>query len=142
MNFHPLYRQDLEMMPEATRPTWCEDSRGIIAERNGEALAICVFDSWTWNSCMIHIWIGNPFVLKNGFAEEVFNYVFGMCDRNLIVGATPSDNKKALKFIKHIGFKELTRIKDGDRVGVDLVITEMRKESCRYYHGKEIARSA
>jgi RimJ/RimL family protein N-acetyltransferase len=113
-------------MPAGARPNRCEDTRGIVAE-DGEIQAICVLDNWSANSCMIHIWINNPFVLKYGFAETIFEYVFGG-GRNKIIGLTPSDNPKALKFIKHIGFVEKYRIRDGYAVGVDFVLTEFTSE--------------
>jgi len=122
------------------RPNICEDTRGITAlDENDTPQAVCVFDSWSYNSCIIHIWINNPFVLKHGFPEEVFNFVFSEeSGRNKIIGITPSDNLKALKFIKNIGFKEIYTISDGFKVGVDYVITEMNKDECRYFsHGKK-----
>ena len=133
MNFAALVPDDLGFMPPDARPNICSDTKGIIAlDDDGMPQAICVLDSWSFNSCQIHIWIENAFVLKHGFAEAVFNYVFNDCGRNIIIGVTPSDNEKALRFIKHIGFEEVSRIKDGYMVGVDYVVTEIRKENCRY----------
>ena len=133
MNFTALHPRDLGYMPQNARPNMCEDTKGIIAWGDDDIpVAVCVLDTWSFNSCQIHIWIENAFVLKHGFAEEVFNYVFNTSGRNMIIGVTPSDNPKALKFIKHIGFVELFRIKDGHQQGVDYVVTEIRKEKCRY----------
>lgn len=133
MEFDMLYPGDIALMPENSRPCMTEDTKGISAwDEDGNPLAVCVLDSWSWNSCQIHIWIENAFVLKHGFAQEVFNYVFNTCERNLIIGVTPADNPKALKFIRHIGFEEIYRIKDGYKVGVDYVVTQIRKENCRY----------
>jgi hypothetical protein len=54
----------------------------------------------------------------------------------MVIGSTPSDNKKALKFIKHIGLKEVYRIPDAFNDGVDAVITMMKKDDCRWIeHG-------
>ena len=127
--------QHIECMGES-RPNICEDTKGITAlDGDNVPQAVCVFDSWSPNSCIIHIWINNPFVLKHGFAEEIFNYVFSEeSGRTKIIGITPSDNLKALRFIKHIGFKEVFRISDGCEVGVDFVVTEMNKDKCRYYN--------
>lgn len=142
-NFVPATPRHLNCMGKA-RPNICEDTRGITAlDENGTPQAVCVFDSWSYNSCNIHIWINTPFVLKHGFAEEVFNFVFSeKSGRTKIIGVTPADNLKAVKFIKNIGFKEIYRILDGQKVGVDYVITEMNKDECRYYNGKEQSKSA
>ena len=134
-NFVASTVQHIDCMGEA-RPNICEDTKGITAlDGDNVPQAVCVFDSWSHNSCIIHIWINNPFVLKHGFAEEVFNFVFSEeSGRTKIIGITPSDNLKALRFIKHIGFKEIFRISDGCEVGVDFVVTEMNKDKCRYYN--------
>ena len=133
MNFVGVTPSDLGFMPQNARPNICEDTKGVMAvDGEGIPQAICVLDSWSPNSVQIHIWIENAFVLKHGFAEEVFNYVFNTAGRNMIIGVTPSNNPQALKFIKHIGFQEIFRIKDGHAVGVDFVVTEIRKENCRY----------
>ena len=133
MNFIGVTPNDLSYIPQNARPNACADTKGVMAvDEEGIPQAICVLDSWSFNSVMIHIWIENAFVLKHGFAEEVFNYVFNDAGRNLIIGVTPADNPKALKFIKHMGFVEIFRIKDGHAKGVDFVITECRKENCRY----------
>lgn len=115
----------MELMP--SRPLVVEDTTGITAFDRKEVQAVCVLDTWSPTCCQIHIWIKNPFVLKHGYAEEVFGFVFGS-GRIKIIGQTPSDNAKALKFIKHIGFEEIFRVKDAADVGVDLVITELTRE--------------
>ena len=127
--------QHIDCMGEA-RPNICEDTKGITAlDGDNVPQAVCVLDGWSPNSCIIHIWINNPFVLKHGFAEEIFNFVFSEeSGRTKIIGVTPSDNLKAVKFIKNIGFKEVYRISDGYKVGVDYVVTEMNKDKCRYYN--------
>ena len=132
MRFEATQPIDITYMPEEARPIMMADTKGITAfDEKGLPVAVCVFDSWSYNSCQIHIWIENAFVLRSGFAEEVFNFVFNS-GRTMIIGVTPADNDKALKFIKHMGFEEIFRIKDGYKIGVDYVVTEIRKENCRY----------
>ena len=131
--------EHINLMGKA-RPNVCEDTRGITAlDDSDKVQAVCILDSWSYNSCNIHIWINSPFVLKHGFAEEIFNFVFSEeSGRTKIIGVTPADNLKAVKFIKHIGFNEVYRVLDGYKVGVDYVVTEMNKDKCRYYqNGKE-----
>jgi hypothetical protein len=49
-----------------------------------------------------------------------------------MIGLTPSNNTKSLKFNKKLGFVEVFRIEDGFDEGVDYVIQELRKENCRW----------
>lgn len=124
--------QDLAVMPPEYRPALMENTRGITAvdDRN-QIAAVCVMDSWSPNSCQMHIWIKNPMVLRRGFREEVFGFVFGN-GRNKIICVMPSNNEKVVKFNKKLGFTEVARIEDGFEVGVDYIVTELKKEDCRY----------
>jgi ribosomal protein S18 acetylase RimI-like enzyme len=70
-------------------------------------------------------------VLRHGFQEEVFRFVFGS-GRKVIIGRTPSDNEKALKFNRHMGFEEIARIPDAYEEGIDCVITQLRKDNCKW----------
>ena len=67
----------------------------------------------------------------------MFNYAFNIANRGVIIGCTPADNKKALKFNANMGFEEQTRIKDGYAEGVDFVITQLRKENCKFIAQQE-----
>ena len=132
--FVPILPWHWEMIPAKARPRKCEDTRGIVAQdETGKLVAACVLDTWSFNSCQIHIFIDNPFVLKNGFAEEVFKFAFSEeSGREVVIGITPEDNKQALKFIRHIGFEDIGRVPDGYKKGVDYILTAMRKEKCRW----------
>ena len=100
-------------------------------------------DTWTINSVYIHIWIDNPIILRKGFLEEIFGFIFGEdSGRKMVVGLTPSDNKKALKFIDHVGMKEIYRIPDSFSDGVDAVMTLMKKEDCRWIEHEQKTKSA
>ena len=137
IRFEALTKINWAMLPESAKPRLCDDSRGIIAfDEHDNMVAGSVMDSWTDNSCMIHVFIGNPFALKHGFAHEVFNYAFNIANRG-VIGCTPADNKKALKFNANMGFEEQTRIKDGYAEGVDFVITQLRKENCKFIAQQE-----
>ena len=112
--------------------------KGLVAW-DKKILGMIVFDTWTENSCQVHIAISTPMVFKHGFLEEAFRYVFEDTGRGIIYGVTPSDNKKALKFNEHAGFVEIYRLKDAHVVGVDLIIQEVRREN---YYGQISSRAA
>ena len=139
MRFRAATIEDIRGMPDESQPMLTEDTTGIVAEDEKGVQAICVLDSWTRSACQIHIWIANPFVLKHGFAEEVFGFVFDS-GRSKIIGLTPANNEKALKFIKNIGFEEVFRIEDGYDVGIDYVMTEITKDRCKFYGRQKAVR--
>lgn len=145
MIFVPTEKHHLRYMPDDAIPRECIDTRGITAiDPKRGPQAICLLDSWTENSCQIHIWIGNPVVIKYGFLHEIFGFVFSdESGRKVVIGSTPSNNAKALKFIKHVGMEEIARVPDVYSDGVDAVLTMMRKEHCRWItHGQQEKQSA
>ncbi len=138
VNFVSLRPEYFAAIPEEAQPALMENTRGIVAcDEYGEPQGVCVLDSWSANSCQMHLWLKTPMVLRHGFQEEVFDFVFGS-GRNKIITVVPSNNEKVLRLLhnKKFGFKELTRIKDGFEMGVDYVVSELKKEDCRYIdHG-------
>ena len=112
----------------------CEDTKGIIAidvETNAP-IAVCVMDGWTYTSVQVHFAIMRKMVLRHGFLEEVADFVFNKCGKDLMIGLVPGNNELALKMDSHIGFTEAYRVKDGFDKGVDYCILELRKEDCRW----------
>jgi hypothetical protein len=112
---------------------------GVVAYKDDVPVAACVLDNWTESSCNIHIIIENPIVLRHGFLEEVFEFVFGFRKKLMVWGFTPSDNHKALKFNKHVGMVEQFRMKDASSQGVDLVVTRMHRDDCRWLQNAQAA---
>jgi len=136
--FVPTEQAHIRYIPEKAVPRMCEDTRGITAlDPKKGPLAISLMDSWTTNSVQIHMWIGSPLVIRHGFLQEVFGFVFGdESGRKIAVGMMPSDNKEVLKFSSHIGMKELYRVPDVYDDGIDAVISVMKKDNCRWIeHG-------
>ncbi len=81
--------------------------KGIVAHDGPVIKGMAVFDTWTENSCQVHIVITHPTIIRHGFIDEGFKYVFETCGRGIIYGLTPENNEKALKFNEHVGFVEL-----------------------------------
>ena len=142
--FKPLTtKEEWQWLAERAKCAWTDDTRGIVGYRDGILAAGVALDSWSKTSVCIHVAIEDPMVLRHGLVEETFRYIFQVAGRSLVIGVTPGDNKRALRFNRHLGFREIYRIKDAYDVGVDYVVQELRKEDCRYIdHGQEIRSSA
>jgi len=132
VRYAPLREAGWRWLAARARPVRCEDTEGFIALRGNTIVGAVAMDSWTTNSCLGHIAIEDPFVLRHGFLELAFNFAFHYAGRGIMYGMTPANNEKALRFNKKIGFKELYRLCDGYRVGIDYVLQEMRRETCRW----------
>jgi len=124
---------DIPWLKEHVKCVLCEDTKGIVAERDGVIVAMYVLDSWSHNSVQCHHAVLDPLAFKHGIHIEVVRYVFGVCGRKLIIGLTPANNAKAVRIAKHLGFTEHTRIPDAYDVGVDYIIFRMTAEECPYY---------
>lgn len=122
-----LYEQHTGYLADRTQ------FRGIKAVKDGKILGIIGCDYWTPAAVQMHVWIGSPAALRGGiFLREAFGYVFKTNGKKVAFGIIPSDNEKALKFIRNVGFKEITRLQDGWDSGIDMVINEIRPDTCRW----------
>lgn len=116
-----------------------EGCRGIT---NGHSFFL--MDHWTLNSVHVHMKVV-PGHMSPAFCREVFSYIFQSCGRGLAIGSTPAHNRSALRFAAAMGFEPKHWIRDGWAIGEDIVISELRKEKCKFLrkvHVKEHSRSS
>lgn len=131
ISFKPLDRQfEWDWFKERTHVIRCEDTQGIVAFDERGIQGVLVADSFSPDSCNVHMAIDNPHVIRHGFLHEIGRHLFIQCKRNHIFGLVPANNEKALKFDLHIGFKEVCRIPDGVGTGTDYVVLRMDKSEC------------
>jgi len=118
-----------------------EDTSGIMAidTDTNETVGACICDNWTNNSVQSHFMVSSSMVLKHGFVEECFDYIFNACERKYMYGFVPGNNTKALCLNKHMGFTELLRLPEAYADGVDYVVMELKRENCKYLPHTEAA---
>lgn len=136
VGFCPVTPEFYPFITEVLDPVLCDDTNGIVAFNvdTQEILACSVMDNWTKKSCQIHVWVGNPFAIKHGFVHETFEYIYLTCGREKVFGLTPANNDKAIKFNKHVGFREVFRLPEAYDDGVDYILFQMNKEeSTRWF---------
>lgn len=115
-----------------TSVIYCEDTVGIVAMRNGDIAAMCVFDSFSPFSCNVHLAIDDVAAIRAGLFTQValYAYVTRGCER--MFGLVPSNNEKALKLDKHIGFTEVSRVPRALGKDVDYIVMCLEREDCRW----------
>lgn len=107
----------------------CEDTKGVVAlDDSGVIQGAVVFDNWSYTTASAHWAVDNPMALRAGLLDEGYRYVFETCGRMRLVGSTPADNERALRAALKLGWKEIYRLKDGWKVGVDMVHTQFLRE--------------
>lgn len=89
------------------------------------------FDGWTPNSVVITIALDNPACLRH-MIHAVFNYAFLQAGRGVALATIVGSNTRSLNLCRHVGFREVYRVRDGVKVGEDIVLMEMRREECRW----------
>jgi len=116
---------------ELIHPLFCEDTKGVVAEKDGKPVGAIILDSWTKTSVQCHVGVENVMCLRK-LQYEVADYVFNVCGRKLLIGLTPANNEKAIRINKTFGVKEHTRIPNAFEEGVDYIVYLMTKEDCRF----------
>ena len=101
----------------------------------GRIVGMVGFDGWTPSSVALHVALDTPSALRH-LIYPVFGLVFDPepegCGKRRINLTVLSTNTRSLALVKHLGFKETHRVKDGWDLGVDIVVFEMRREHCRW----------
>jgi hypothetical protein len=108
-----------------------EDSRGIVAKRNGVLVAGCIYDNWTTNSVQCHLLICDPLIIRHNWLQTIFSAAFGE-HRQYIYGLVPGNNAKALRLNVRMGFTVATALDEGFAPGVDYVIMQLKRKDCKY----------
>lgn len=100
--------------------------------KDGKPVGAVIADTFTPNTATVHIAVIDPMCLRHRLLEEAAEWLFITCGRKRLIGVVKSDNKKAIRLNKHIGYETLYTIPDGFADGVDLVIMSLKREHCKY----------
>lgn len=140
-HIRPFYfDRDWQYIHNLTSAIATADTCGVVAEDEvGDPIGMVVFDSLTPNSAQAHIAMTNSFkAIRAGLLNAAFEFVFRVLDKGVLFGLVPECNAVALRFDKHMGFKEVQRLNDAYDVGIDYVVLEMRREACRWLAGEPL----
>jgi hypothetical protein len=96
---------------------------------NGDPIGVVVFDKWTFNSVRIHIAVAQP---SRELGKVALQYAFGdgenEANKGVVLAEIPASIKGSVRMAEYFGFKQIFIIKDGWKVGDDLIIMELRRE--------------
>jgi RimJ/RimL family protein N-acetyltransferase len=107
--------------------------QGIGLERDGELIAGIIYEGYNQQSIWAHIAAepGSQWLNKE-YLRFCTLYAFEYCKVQMILGYMDAANTQALRFARHLGFKEEARISKAAQGGGDILIMKMRPEDCRY----------
>jgi L-amino acid N-acyltransferase YncA len=107
------------------------DARAVVADEGGKIVGMVAFDSWTENAAFAHMAVTSPRVWLR-LLRPAFQYIFGQARKGVILAAVSAHNPRSFRFVSGIGFLPRFKVKDGQAIGEDLVLFEMRRERCRF----------
>jgi hypothetical protein len=102
-----------------------------VIDNEGHIHGMAGFDGWTPNSVVGTIALDSPIAFKR-LIWAMFHFAFVQANRGVLLATVRGTNTRSLRLCKHVGMKEVYRVRDGIAVGEDLVVFEMRREDCRW----------
>lgn len=138
-----IYGQEDRLLPWAcTRigiPAFRRDAYSLGLERDGEIVAVVVFDCFSETDCNMHIasdgtgrWLNKELLLA------AFSYPFGQLGLRRVTGLVPAKNEAALRFDENLGF-----VREGYHkhalLDDDMISLGMLRENCRFFKDIEPA---
>lgn len=132
----PIYHQEERHLPwaqERAGVTFRDDAKTIGLERDGEIVAVVVFDSFGETDACMHIASdGTRAWMNKSLLIHAFSYPFVQLGLLRLTGLVPADNEVALKFDEHIGFVREGYHPKAEPGGKDLVSLGLLRENCRF----------
>lgn len=130
-----IYGQEDRLLPwaqERTGVVFRRDAYTLGLEKDGEIVAVVVYDSFGEVDCNMHIASdGTAAWMNRSLLVSAFAYPFIQLKLNRVTGLVPSKNTMALKFDEHLGF-----VREGFHPNAckndDLISLGMLKEDCRF----------
>lgn len=108
------------------------DARAIGLERDGELVAVVVFDSFSSCDANMHIASdGTKRWMTAGLLHAAFAYPFVQMRLKRLTGIVPAKNWDAIAFDEHIGFRREGYCPEA-LPDDDVVILGMRRADCRF----------
>lgn len=117
----------------------CGDQQAIfwVDEDNGKIDWVVGYTGFIGKTCQMHM-----VNFKGGWTPRkllwaAFDYPFNQLGLKTVLGVVNSNNEKAMKYDKHLGFTEALRFPGVHDNGGDIVLFKMEKAQCRWLKEKK-----
>ncbi|MBO9458973.1 GNAT family N-acetyltransferase [Labrenzia sp. R5_0] len=136
-----------EYHPQPTLITWAEtkmretypgfvfarDARAIGHARDGELVAVVVYDRWSENDCMVHVVSdGSRSWMTRSFAVVAMAYPFRQLGFTRITAMVSELNEESLRFSQRFGWRLEGYLRKAGPKGEGLLLFGMLKSECRW----------
>ena len=107
--------------------------KGIGLERDGELIAGVIYEGFTGANVWMHVAaVPGRRWMNREFLRYAFSYPFDEMKVQRVSGWVEANNADALRFDKHLGFRQEAVLRGAGRGGVDVIIFVMTRKECRY----------
>jgi L-amino acid N-acyltransferase YncA len=114
-------------------------ARGIVAvDATGRVRGGVLYDGWTENAVTVHMATSTPMAWR-ALVPAVYEYPFVEAGRGVVLGYVRSSNTASARLTRHLGFREVHRVRDGFAQGDDLILFELRREDCAHLLSRKAA---
>lgn len=127
--------QRIQWLVERVGCALTKDARAIAAvDSSGRIHGMVAYDVWCENSVQAHVAVDTPAAWR-ALLPAAFFYPFIEANKGVLLCVVRGQNTKSLRVCAHLGFQVKAQVKDGFAQGDDLVLLEMRRETCRWLNG-------
>ena len=107
---------------------------------HGQLKMVIALNAFLGKTCQIHVAMSKGYhFTPRAMLDEVFKGIFKELGIKTLIGVVNSNNKKALRYDLHLGFKEVHRLPGMHDDGGDIVLLTMTPETCKYLQQTERA---
>jgi len=100
-------------------------------EKDGELIAVVGYNSFTPNSCQIHVATTDVYWLNKELLFAIFDYPFNKLEVKVILAPIYKGNVKSLNLCRKLGFEQVADIPYGHPNG-DLIVVAMKRNQCKW----------
>lgn len=114
-------------------PSWGEWFETIGLERDGELVAVVVYNFFSGADIAMHIAaVPGRRWMTRGLLRAAFRYPFVQLEVQRVTGYVPASNAEALRLDRHLGFVEEGRMREALPGGEDVIVLGMLRRECRW----------
>ena len=131
-----IYGSEDRLLPwaqERIGVTFRTDAYTLGLEKDGELVAVVVYDNFSDGDCNMHIASdGTRAWMNKSLLVSAFAYPFMQLGLRRVTGMVPAHNADALAFDEHLGFVREGFHPQAGPGGTDLITLGMLKSACRF----------
>lgn len=136
MSTNLIYGDEKRLLPWAAErigiAQFRRDAYSIGVERDGELLAVIVYDTFSDCECHMHVASdGSANWLTRGALAGIFSYPFVQLGFRRVTSLIGNKNKLSMRFCQHLGFEQEGYCKNAMEDD-DVVVMGLLQERCRF----------